>query len=144
MTAEYQLIAIPSLIAEGQFEGELKGITFLAVSPTDRIQWFAINCGQFERAFCKLIPTKLTEMIFAALLCGDEVEFPGRYRKDQFDGGFHYVWSPCRIGLSSLTHRKMRYEGLDSSRDGQASAKQTEEQLRSTEDALTNCRRRTV
>jgi hypothetical protein len=90
MNAEYELLATPYLLNEGQYKGQLKGILFVAQSPTDRMQWFAVNCGQFETAFGQIISHSLAENIVATLLCGEEVAFPGRYCKEQFDGGFHY------------------------------------------------------
>ena len=94
MIGTYKLSATPSLITEGQFEGELKGVWFAAVSPTDSKQWFAVNCGQFERAFGKLVPHRLAAEIVATLMRGDNIEFPDLYQEGQLGGGFHYEWSP--------------------------------------------------
>lgn len=94
MTEMYKLSATPSLITDGEFEGELKGIWFLATSPTDSKQWFAINCGQFAEAFSKLVSHRRAAEIVAALTQGDNIEFPGLYREQQLDGGFHNEWSP--------------------------------------------------
>jgi hypothetical protein len=90
----YKLSATPSLVSEGQFRGELRGVEFLAVSSIETVQWFAINGGQFQTAFAKLIPYRLAEEIVEALARGQEVEFPGLYRREQFGSGFHSEYSP--------------------------------------------------
>ena len=92
MHTEYELLATPYLIQEGQYKGELKGILFVAQSPTKRMQWFAINCGQFESAFGHIVSTHLAKSIVATLLLGEGVVFPEHYHKEQFDGGFHFAW----------------------------------------------------
>jgi hypothetical protein len=63
------------------------------------MQWFVINCGQLERAFSNLMPRRLATEIVDALGRGESVEFPGLYREDQFDSGFHYQWSPVSSDL---------------------------------------------
>jgi hypothetical protein len=85
----YKLSAKPSLISEGEFKGQLRAVEFIAVSPVETMQWFAINCGQFERSFSKLISRKLAAEIVDSLTRGEVVEFPGFYQQEQFAGGFH-------------------------------------------------------
>jgi hypothetical protein len=92
MNAKYELLATPCVTTEGEYKGQLKGILFVAQSPTDKMQWFAINCGQFEAAFGQIVCPSVAENIVATLLCGEDVAFPGRYCKKQFDGGFHFAW----------------------------------------------------
>ena len=54
MKETYKLTATPFLVPEGEFEGELNGVTFAATSPADTKQWFTINCGQFGDSFSNL------------------------------------------------------------------------------------------
>jgi len=89
MNSEYELSAIPCLENEAQYKGQLKGILFVAKSMTDKMQWFAVNCGQFEESFGQIVPRGLAENIVSALSDGEEVTFPGHYSKTQFAGGFH-------------------------------------------------------
>jgi hypothetical protein len=90
----YKLTAKPSLISEGEFQGELRSVAFIATSPIETMQWFVINCGQFERAFSKLIPRGLATEMVDALTRGEAVEFPGLYQREQFGSGFYYEWFP--------------------------------------------------
>jgi len=94
------LSAKPSLITDGQFKGELRSVAFIARSLTKTMQWFVINCGQFEKAFSKLIPGRLATATVDALRRGESIEFPGLYQEDQFGSGFHYEWSPVSSHLS--------------------------------------------
>jgi|SRR5450631_1099401 len=94
ITGKFKLSAKPCLISEGQFKGELRSVAFIASSTTETMQWHAINCGQFEQAFSKLIPQRLATETVETLTRGEDFEFPGSYRREQFDGGFHYEWSP--------------------------------------------------
>jgi hypothetical protein len=89
---EYQLLATPCLITEGQYKGQLKGILFVAQSQARKMQWFAVNCGQFETAFRELIPDAQVHQLIEDLMRGEEIRFPGSYRLEQFDGGFHFAW----------------------------------------------------
>jgi hypothetical protein len=94
MIGTYKLIAKPCLISEGEFKGELRSVAFIATSPTETMQWFVINCGQFEWAFSDLVTRRCATEMVDALRRGEAVEFPGTYRREQFDRGFHYEWSP--------------------------------------------------
>jgi hypothetical protein len=91
MTEAYKLAASPILFTEGQFEGKLKGVAFSATSPSDTKQWLTINCGQLLRCFHNLIPDGSAEAMVAALVGGDNVEFPGLHQEEQFECGFTYV-----------------------------------------------------
>jgi hypothetical protein len=93
MTGTFTLTAKPSLFSEGQFEGELRSVEFIASSTTETVQWHVVNCGQLEKAFSKLIRQRLATEAVETLARGEDVEFPGSYRKHQLDGGFHYEWS---------------------------------------------------
>jgi hypothetical protein len=90
----YKISARPMLFCEGEHKGSLNGVTFTAASATDTRRWFAINCGQFEEAFIRLMPRSRAKAIVADLLEGEEIELPGLYREEQFDRGFCYEWSP--------------------------------------------------
>ena len=91
VTEAYKLAASPILFTEGQFKGKLKGIAFSATSPSDTRQWLTINCGQFLRFFKNLIPDGSAEAMVAALVRGDNIDFPGLYREEQFECGFTCV-----------------------------------------------------
>jgi hypothetical protein len=97
MVETYKITAVPTLYAEGEHKGKLKGVTFIATAPDDRMQWFTKNCGQFEAAFSKIIAPNLSKLITVSLMQGDEVEFPGRYTEDQFARGFMFEWSPVYL-----------------------------------------------
>ena len=97
MAERYKLSAIPELFTEGEYEGKLRGATFTASSTTngtEPIVWFTRNRGQFESAFSKIMNSDLAEAIHAALLHGNQVEFPGLYEECQFARGFMFEWSP--------------------------------------------------
>ncbi len=89
MAAMYKLLAIPTLILEGKYRGELRGVTFVATSATDTQSWFTINCGQLDSAFEAITTPRLAEEIVERLYHGDHVVFPGHYEPEQFRRGFH-------------------------------------------------------
>ena len=91
MSETYALAATPLLFPHGEFEGKLKGVTFTATSPADIKQWFAVNCGQFEQAFARLVPATLAQEMIAELIRGDNLAVPGLYLERQFNSGFIYV-----------------------------------------------------
>jgi hypothetical protein len=97
MAGTYRIAAQPMLNTEGEFERKLKGITFTATSATDARKWFAPDCGQFVSAFSKLMPRTLATVIVASLMHGDEVELPGLFREEQFEGDFRFQWSPVHF-----------------------------------------------
>ena len=109
----YMLSAKPSLISEGEFKGELRGVAFIATCSTKTMQWFTINCGQFERAFSKLIPHRLAKEVVDTLTRGEDIKFPGLYEQEQFGGGFHYEWPPVLSSFGSLNSpdRSLRCAG---------------------------------
>ena len=77
---------------EGEHKGRLNGVTFTATSATGKIEWFAIDCGQFEDAFTRLLSRSRARATVAALLEGDALELPGVYREEQFERRFTYEW----------------------------------------------------
>jgi len=94
----YKLSAKPSLIAEGEFKGKLLSVVFIATSPGEAVRWFAINCGQFESAFSKLIPSGLATEMVDALTRGEAIVFPGIKKKSSLTAAF-----TTNGRLSSLT-----------------------------------------
>lgn len=97
MAESYKITATPLLHTEGNFKGKLKGVSFTAVSPTNTVEWFANNCGQFELEFSKLMPRSLAHVIVASLVHGDDVELPGAYDGAHFEHGFLFQWSPVHF-----------------------------------------------
>jgi len=93
----YKISARPLLFSEGEHEGRLNGVTFTAASSTDTREWFAINCGQFEGAFIRLMPRSRAKTIVATLLEGEEIELPGLYQEEQFHRGFSFEWWPVHF-----------------------------------------------
>jgi hypothetical protein len=85
------LHAIPSLISEGKYSGELRGVTFVATSTSNTLSWYTINCGHLQSAFEAITTRSLAEEMVERLTHGDEIEFPGRYEAEQFGRGFHAV-----------------------------------------------------
>ena len=96
MAAMYKLQAIPSLIPEGKYRGELRGVTFVATSASDTQRWFTINCGQLESAFAAITTHSLAEEMMEQLYHGEDIVFPGRYEPEQFRRGFHAM--PVEMG----------------------------------------------
>jgi hypothetical protein len=105
MIGTYKLSAKPSLFSEGEFKGELRGVAFIATSSTETMEWFTINCGQFERAFSMLMPHKFATEMVVTLTRGEDIEFPGLYEQEQFGCGFNYEWLPVLSSLGSSTVR---------------------------------------
>ena len=99
LSPTYTLFAMPSLFAKGPFTGELKGITFLAISPNKTVRWFALNVGQFDNLFSELLSHGIAQQLMSSLRRGRGIQFPGEYRPDQFASGFQSV-SP----LDSAAH----------------------------------------
>ena len=106
MTEAYKIAASPILFSDGQFKGKLKGVAFSATSASDTKRWLTINCGQFPRAFSNLIPDGSADAIVAALIRGDNVEFPGLHQEEQFRCGFAYIHNGNPVVL-----RSSDYEG---------------------------------
>lgn len=88
----YTLFAIPSMFATGTYEGELRGITFIAQSTTETVRWFALNCGQLDRALAEIVPPGTFDDVMRTLRWGKSLILPGNYRAEQFDSGFHQGW----------------------------------------------------
>jgi len=91
MASLYKLHATPSLISDGKYRGELRGVSFVATSTNDIQSWFTMNCGQFKSAFESITTHRMAEEMVERLYHGEEIEFPGRYEAAQFRRGFHAV-----------------------------------------------------
>jgi hypothetical protein len=94
MIGTYKLSAKPSRILHGACKGQLQSVEFTAASPVETLRWFALNCGQFERVFARLLAENASVDIVEALTRGEEIEFPGLYEKEEFARGFHCERSP--------------------------------------------------
>lgn len=90
MASAYKLTATPFLFVDGQFKGEMRNVTFTAQSPTETERWFAINCGQFERAFSDLVGVNAARQMMSALSRGEDIEFPDLYQMEEFDYRFDH------------------------------------------------------
>ena len=97
MAGNYRITATPLLHSGGDFKGKLKGVSFTAASPSNTVEWFSNNCGQFELAFSRIMPRSLAHVIVASLTHGDDVEMPGLYDESQFESGFIFEWSPVHL-----------------------------------------------
>ncbi|SRR5258708_7970695 len=89
----YTLTATPSIFLEGQFIGKMKNVTFVARCSTDTQQWLTVNCGQFEKAFVKIMSPGDAKSLVAALIRGEDIEFPGLFMEQQFVSHFVYEHS---------------------------------------------------
>lgn len=96
----YTLTAKPYLNVEGDEKGALRCVSFVAASPVETMKWYAINHGQFERAFSRLIPLHAAEETVDALSRGESVEFPGLFLESEFGRGFHIDPSPAYCELT--------------------------------------------
>lgn len=85
----YTLFVIPSLFQTGPCRGELKGLTFIAHSSSRTVKWFAMNLGQFDSKLADLLSPEVSQRILEDLRAGSSTPLPGRYRAEQFAGGFH-------------------------------------------------------
>ena len=109
-TITNKLSAKPLLISEGRFTGELLGVTFTANCANGTLQWFAVNCGQFDGAFAKLTSHELAKKIVDTLTGGKEIDFPGLYRQEHFGCAFQYKWSRVHSALPSSSLSAGRIE----------------------------------
>jgi hypothetical protein len=97
MTATYRISARPELHVTGEYAGKLRRVIFTATSSTETREWFANNCGHFEKSFSKIMPASRARVIVSALNSGDEIELPGTYREEEFENGFLFEWSPVYL-----------------------------------------------
>jgi hypothetical protein len=83
----YKLVAIPSLLLEGDFKGCLETVTFIASSETETRKWWSVNSGTYESDFAKIVSPELSSDLVSRLRDGETVEFPNRYELEQIEGG---------------------------------------------------------
>jgi hypothetical protein len=84
----YKLVAVPSLLKEGEFKGHLETVTFVAASEKESRKWWSVNVGTYEEDFTKIVSPELAKDIANRLHRGEIVEFPNRYELEQVKGGF--------------------------------------------------------
>ncbi|HTF70033.1 MAG TPA: hypothetical protein VK638_45880 [Edaphobacter sp.] len=84
----YKLVAVPSLLTEGEFKGYLETVTFVAASERESRKWWSVNVGTYEEDFTKIVSPELAKDIADRLHRGETVEFPNRYELEQVKGGF--------------------------------------------------------
>ena len=88
MRAIYKLVAVPSLLTEGEFKGYLETVTFVAASERESRKWWSVNVGTYEEDFTKIVSPELAKDIANRLQRGETVEFPNRYELEEVKGGF--------------------------------------------------------
>jgi transcriptional accessory protein Tex/SPT6 len=84
----YKLVAIPSLLTEGDFKGHLETVTFVVTSESESHKWWSVNAGTYETDFAKIVSPELSRDIVSRLREGETVEFPNRYELQQVESGF--------------------------------------------------------
>ena len=87
----YKLVAVPFLLAEGEFKGHLETVTFIAASESGEThRWWSVNDGKLESDFQTIVSPELAKDTVERLRAGKTVEFPNRYElqqvKDKFGG----------------------------------------------------------
>ena len=88
MPPMYKLVAIPSLLIEGDFKGHLETVTFVATSESENHKWWSVNAGTYESDFAKIVSPELSRDIVSRLREGETVEFPNRYELEQIESEF--------------------------------------------------------
>ena len=88
MPPMYKLVAIPSLLTEGDFKGHLETVTFVATSESESHKWWSVNAGTYENDFAKIVSPELSRDIVSRLREAETVEFPNRYELQQIESGF--------------------------------------------------------
>jgi hypothetical protein len=59
MPGMYKLVAVPHLLAEGEFKGHLETVTFVAATESESHKWWSVNVGTFERDFSQVVSPEL-------------------------------------------------------------------------------------
>lgn len=80
MPSEYKLIAVPLLLREGEFKGNLETVTFIAASEQQTHKWWSVNVGTYETAFQKIVSPELAKHVVERLRAGETVEFPNKLK----------------------------------------------------------------
>jgi len=69
----YKLVAVPFLLWEGEFEGHLETVTFIAVNEERNHKWWEVNVGTFESDFRKVVSPELARHVVEKLRAGETV-----------------------------------------------------------------------
>jgi hypothetical protein len=88
MPPMYKLVAIPSLLIEGDFKGHLETVTFVATSESESHKWWSVNAGTYETDFAKIVSLELSRDIVRRLRDGETVEYPNLYELQEIEGRF--------------------------------------------------------
>ena len=88
MPSMYKLVAVPSLLTEGEFQGHLETVTFVATSDGDTRKWWSVNAGTYESDFAKIVSPELSTNIMNRLREGETVEFPNLYELEEIEARF--------------------------------------------------------
>jgi hypothetical protein len=92
VTTTYKLIAVPSLLCEGEFKGYLETVTFIATAEHTTHKWWTVNVGTYESDFSKIVSPELARHVVGKLRAGETVEFPNRYELGELKGRFGGSW----------------------------------------------------
>lgn len=88
----YKLVAVPSLLREGEFRGHLETVTFIAAGDHATHKWWSVNVGTYESDFSKIVSPELARHVVEKLRAGETVEFPNRYELGEVKGRFGGSW----------------------------------------------------
>ena len=92
MPGMYKLVAVPHLLAEGEFKGHLETVTFVAATESESHKWWSVNVGTFERDFSQVVSPELATHFVNRLRAGETIEFPNLYGLDEVQGKFGGSW----------------------------------------------------
>jgi hypothetical protein len=84
----YKLVAIPSLLTEGENIGHLETVTFIATSDSETYKWLSVNAGTYESDFATIVSPERSRDIVNRLREGETVEFPNRYELEEIERRF--------------------------------------------------------
>lgn len=76
MAQTFTLTAIPSLLREGDQQGHLEYVTFIAEDGDAQHKWSVTNNGTFAEDFAKIVPPDTVLDILTRLQRGETVQFP--------------------------------------------------------------------
>jgi hypothetical protein len=92
MTSSYKLIAVPSLLREGEFKGHLESITFIATAEHGMHKWLSVDVGTYESDFSRIVSPEMARHAVEKLRAGETVEFPNRYELREVHDRFGGSW----------------------------------------------------
>ena len=87
ITTTYKLVAVPSLLREGESKGHLETVTFIAAAEHDTHKWWSVNVGTYESDFSMIVSPELARHVVDKLRAGETVEFPNRYELEEVKVG---------------------------------------------------------